>query len=216
MPQPADPLRLFNPGSLPASPPHTSGPLEGPLASAPADDIRELTGVESLPSALDEFPGEEVAIGLGVALLLALLVYYIRRRRRPRPPEALEVAARRRLAALAALDSPDPRTFHAELAQILKEYCETTLSLGASRLTSCEMVAAFRVNGHMSEEWQAKLEGLLSRCDRAKFCCEWDSDWDPRELVTECRAVFDALAMAVAAAPRLASPWERWDKERGS
>ena len=179
----------------------------------PVDDIRELQGVEPLPE--HEFPWEGVAIGLGVALLLALLIHYLRRRRRSREPESIEAATRRRLAALAALESPDLRAFHVEIANIVTGYVETALGLRASRLTAREILRAFRRNGHMSEEWQGQLARLLAECERAKFARVRDQEWDPRAVVAECRRILEALAVAVAAAPRLASPWV-WEREQAS
>jgi len=201
---------------VPTTAPHISGPIEGAIAARPRDDIMELYGVEPLPVPGDEFPWEEAGIGIGAALLLALMIYYVRRRRRPRPPERLDAAARRRLAALEALDAPDLRIFHAEMAQVLRDYIEASLGLGARKLTSREVVDAFRGNGHMSEQWQGRLEKLLAGCDRAKFCREADADWDPRGAVAECREILDALVVAVAAAPRLASPWKKWEVGRAS
>lgn len=214
MPQLETPPTSPLPGATP--PRSLSGSLDSSLVAAHSDDIRELSGVEPLPALGDEFPWEEVGIAVGAVLLLALAIYLLRRRRRPRGPESREAAARRRLAALAALDAPDPRTFHAEMAQVLREYIQASLGLDSSRLTSRELLDAFHRNGHMSEDWQYRLEVLLACCDQAKFCREWDQAWDPRELLAECREVFDMLAIAVAVAPRLASPWEGWEARRAS
>lgn len=213
--QPIPGTEPVDPGSMQTPAPHLTG-LLGRMAASPSDDIRELQGVEPLPVPGDEFPWLEAGIGVGIALLLALLIYYVRRRRRPPPIERREAAARRRLAALAALDAPDPRTFHVEMAQVLRDYIEASLGVSAQRLTSREMVESFRGNGHMTAQWQSRLEALLARCDRAKFSREPDAEWDPRATALECREVLDALVVAVAAASRLASPWETWKEERAS
>ena len=128
----------------------------------------------------------------------------------PKPAETIEQRARRRLAELAAHASPDPRAFHAELADILLRYMEAGLGLPSTRLTSPEIVRAFRRNGQMSGEWRERLEQLLAECDRAKFAPVFDADWDPAATAARGKLILDALAVQVAAAPRLASPWEGW------
>jgi len=178
------------------------------ITPAHADDIRDTLATEQLP--VFEFPWEEVLIGVSVALLIAVIVIYLRRRFRPRPAESIESRARRRLAALAAHASPDPRAFHAELADVLLGYVEASVGLPSTRLTSSEVLRAFRANGRMTAEWRERLEELLAECDRAKFAPSFDSAWDPKATVLRARLILDGLAVQVATAPRLASPWEGW------
>jgi hypothetical protein len=170
--------------------------------------IRDTLAAEEWPA--DDFPWEQTLIGVSVAILIAIALLYLRRRFRPKPPETIEQRARRRLAELAAHASPDPRAFHAELADILLRYMEAGLGLPSTRLTSPEIVRAFRRNGQMSGEWRERLEQLLAECDRAKFAPVFDADWDPAATAARGKLILDALAVQVAAAPRLASPWEGW------
>jgi hypothetical protein len=181
-----------------------------PLTEAPAHsgDILDTLETEQLP--IPEFPWEEVLIGLSVAVVIALLVLYLRKRLRPAPAESIEARARRRLAGLASHAAPDPRAFHAELADILVRYMEARLGLPSTRLTSHEILCAFGRNGRMSAEWRERLEALLAECDRAKFAPAFDAAWDPAATALRGRRILDALAVEVAAAPRLASPWEGW------
>lgn len=172
------------------------------------DDIRDTLATERLP--VVEFPWEEVLIGLSVAVVIALVVIFVRRRLRPKPVESIEACARRRLVELAAHAAPDPRAFHAELADILLRYVEARLRLPSKRLTSGEILRAFERNGHMPGEWRERLSQLMAECDRAKFAPAFDADWDPAATVLRGKLILDALAVQVAAAPRLASPWEGW------
>jgi hypothetical protein len=177
-------------------------------SAASSDDIRDTLETQQLP--ISEFPWEEVLIGLSVALVIALAVILVRRRRRARPAESIEACARRRLAELAGHAAPDARAFHAELADILLRYMEARLRLPSTRLTSKEILRAFERNGHMAAEWRERLEDLLAECDRAKFAPAFDDNWDPGATALRAKLILDALAVQVAAAPRLASPWERW------
>jgi hypothetical protein len=179
-----------------------------PELSTARDDIRDTLEPAQLPAS--EFPWEEVLIGASVALVIALVLLAVRRRRRPKPAESIEACARRRLAELAAHAAPDARAFHAELADILLRYMEARLRLRSTRLTSKEILRAFERNGHMAAEWREQLEQLLAECDRAKFAPAFDDDWDPGATALRAKLILDALAAQVAAAPRLASPWEGW------
>ncbi|MCU1237606.1 MAG: hypothetical protein JWP63_5573 [Candidatus Solibacter sp.] len=176
--------------------------------SSARDDIRDALATEQWP--VDGFPYAETLTGLAVAVLIVLVVFFVRRKLRPKPAETMELRARRRLAELAAHPAPDSRAFHAELADILLRYMEARVGLPSSRLTSREIVRAFQTNGHMSAEWRERLEELLAECDRAKFAPAFDADWDPSDTARRGRVILDALAIQVAAAPRLASPWEGW------
>ena len=93
---------------------------------------------------------------------------------------------------------------------ILLAYIEASLGLPSTRLTSDEILRAFRRNGRMSAEWRVRLEELLAECDRAKFALAFDSGWNPAATAERGQAILDALAVQVAIAPRLASPWEGW------
>jgi hypothetical protein len=179
-----------------------------PPTPGASGDIRDTLETEQLPVA--DFPSEEVLIALSVALLIALAVLFVRRRLRPKPLESIESRARRRLAELAAHAAPDPRAFHAELADILLRYMEARLRLPSTRLTSRELLRAFERNGHMRSEWRERLEQLLAECDRAKFAPSFDAEWNSAAAILRARLILDALAVQVAAAPRLASPWEGW------
>jgi hypothetical protein len=171
-------------------------------------DIRDGLAAEEWP--VDDFPWEETLIGVSVAILIALAWFYLRRRFRPKRVETIEQRARRRLAELAAHAAPDPRAFHSELSDILLRYMEASVGLPSTRLTTVEIVSAFRSNGRMSREWRERLEQLLTECDRAKFAPAFDTDWDPAETSARGKLILDGLAVQVAAAPRLASPWEEW------
>lgn len=177
-------------------------------ASGSYDDIRDTLETEQLP--MVEFPWEEVLIGLSVAVVIALVVIFVRRRLRSKLVESIETCARRRLAELAAHTAPDSRAFHAELADILLRYMEARLGLPSTRLTSKEILRAFERNGHMTREWRERLEQLLVECDRAKFAPAFEAEWDPAATAQRGKLILDALAVQVAAAPRLASPWEGW------
>ena len=193
-----------NAGLLP-TPPASSPQLQG-LTPGEQDDIRDTLATEQLP--VVEFPWVEVLVSLSVAVVIALIAVYWRRRFRPRPAESMEMRARRRLAALAGHAAPDPRAFHAELADILVRYMEGSLGLPSTRLTSAEIVRAFHRNGRMSAEWQGRLDELLAECDRAKFAPAFDAEWDPAATARRGREILEALVVQVTAAPRLVSPWE--------
>jgi hypothetical protein len=122
--------------------------------------------------------------------------------------ESLEDCARRRLAELAAGGAPDARAFHGELADVLVRYVEARLALRSTRLTSGEIVREFERNGIMSDEWLCALRELFAECDCAKFGP--GVEWDAASAIARCRALVDALAVQVAASPRLANPWEGW------
>ena len=172
----------------------------------PGDDMRDTLAAEQLP--VVEFPWVEVVSSLVVAIVIALIVALLAEASPAKPVESNEAVARRRLDALAASAAPDARAFHAELADILVRYVEASLGLPSTRLTSSEILRAFRRHGRMSAEWQCGLEELLAECDRAKFAPAFDAEWDPAASARRGREVLDALAVQVAAAPRLSSPWE--------
>jgi len=171
------------------------------------DDIIDALEPAVLP--VHEFPWVAALIAAAlVALVAAILIY--RCRRREQGVESLEEQARRSLRELEAAGGLDARAFHAELSAILLRYCEKRLGLRGTRLTSAEILREFHRNGVMSAAWQAELGEFLRECDRAKFSPEPLAEWDPRERVARCRALFEGLAATAAAAPRLASPWEGW------
>ena len=173
-----------------------------------ADDIVDALVPVALP--VHEFPWVEVLIVAAVgAMALAAVLVYRRRTRRARV-ESLDERTRRRLREVAVAAGSDARAFHAELAGILARYAEERLGLRATRLTSAEIVREFRRNGVMSAAWLERLADFLRECDRAKFALEADAEWDPWERAARCRALFEELAAAAAAAPVLASPWEGW------
>jgi hypothetical protein len=173
-----------------------------------ADDIHDELAVVPMPA--HEFPWEESLAGLVLLLLVLAVIVCYRRRRRPIPIESAEDRARRRLAELAALTAPDPRTYHTELSGILVEYVETRLALRSTRLTSSEIVSEFRRNGVMGSPWQAMLCEFFSTCDRAKFA-GGGAEPDLADALRQCHRIINELSIQAAAQPRLANPWEGWN-----
>jgi hypothetical protein len=174
--------------------------MQLPSSAAP-DDILDTLEPAALP--VHDFPWVPVLIVASVAVLIALAVYIWRRRHRPVVVESLEQAARRRLK---QLDTTDPRALHTELAAILTQYAERRLGLRGTRLTSAEILRAFRDNGVMSAAWQDSLADFLRACDQAKFAPVVDpSDLPAR--VAQCRTLLEDLSAAFASSPKLSDPW---------
>ena len=178
------------------------------LPTSAPENIIDTLEPAALP--VQDFPLVAVLVGAATVALVVLGVYAWRRRHRRPASESLEQMARRKLGELATRTAPERRAFHAELAGILAQYAEQRLGLRGTRLTSGEIVRAFRGNGVMSAAWLERLEGLLRACDHAKFAPDADEAWDPAPSVAQCRALLDELAARYAASPRLASPWEKW------
>jgi hypothetical protein len=169
-------------------------------ASTP-DDILDTLEPATLP--VHEFPWETVLIVAAIAVLVALAVYIWKRRHPPIIVESLEQIARRRLK---QLDTTDPRVLHTELASILTEYAEHRLGLRGTRLTSAEILRAFRDNGVMNATWRQSLADFLRACDQAKFAPTVEP-CDAAARAAQCRSLFDALAAAFASTSTLATPW---------
>jgi hypothetical protein len=135
-------------------------------------EARDLAPIEELPAV--EVPLRPWWPWLFAALpvLGGLAFLVLRRRPRPAPePSAREVILRHlaQLAALPVATAQDVERLHSRLSDVLRKYLEQRFELPATRRTTAEFVEALAKAAPLPEAQQELLNGILLRCDLAKF-----------------------------------------------
>jgi hypothetical protein len=138
-----------------------------PAASAPAEDIRDIRGPQSL------FPLGLVLEALAGGVLLAAAGYAVWRWRRRRPARALQYfeIALRRLEELRALMHPaSVREFSSAISDTVRRYIEAGFKVTATHRTTEEFLHGIldTENSPLSSH-RPLLAEFLRQCDLAKF-----------------------------------------------
>ena len=154
------------------------------IAEPRAETARPVTGIELLPAPPPTTPESFVwAFLLGAVLVVGIMVVVgiIRRsRRKPPPLPPLEWA-------LAEFDRMERDAASGEaladrVAAVLREFIARKFGIAAPKQTTAELLADANRAG-----WPPGLDGILERCDRAKFAGESPTADEGHELVMRAR-----------------------------
>lgn len=168
----------------------------GILGDHPAElhELRDITGIEQVPSALDKATVPIwVWFAAGVAVLLLLfIVHQWRRRKDPRPssktPERWALDELDRLEQESS--SMRPGETHFQLANLLREFVQRRFDIPAAQRTTHEFTQALATT-KVSTERLKLVAAILERCDLSKFA---DVTYSPEECQASIRLVRQFIA----------------------
>jgi hypothetical protein len=193
-------------GPVRAAAPEPSRPQAGSPDTRPFDAgrLRDITGIEptpSLPPAPRHWP-LWLGMGLGGLALLGVVGWtVVRRGRRPSVP-APRLWALAELDRLEALDLPgqgEVGRYHALLAEVVRRYLDLRFQQQAPRQTTAEFLASLRRTALLSPGQLDLLQGLLERCDLAKFARVEFSVAECRAVGARARALVEETSVAPSA-----------------
>jgi len=157
-----------------------SGPLELEEARSKAE-VRSIEELPPRPTATPESFVWLFLLGVVVVVAAMVVVGIVRRaRRKPPPLPPLEWA-------LAEFDRMERDAASGEVladrvAAVLREFIARKFGVAAPKQTTAELLADANRAG-----WPPGLDGILERCDRAKFAGESPDADEGRELVVRAR-----------------------------
>jgi hypothetical protein len=143
------------------------------IQSVSMDEVRPVTGPESVPPATTWWPAVAwVETALVVGALALVVTELVRRRLRRASVLAPEAWAMRELDRLASLDLSTPAEVEripTLLSDVVRRYLEVRFRIQAPRLTTPEFLEMMQDHLELTPPQQALLREFLERCDLAKF-----------------------------------------------
>jgi hypothetical protein len=140
---------------------------------ASADELRDITGIEELPTASAR-PWLLYGLALAFLVLTSLFLvgwrFYRGRSENPElPPASWALAELQRIESLALPVSGQGERYHTLVSQVIRAYLEKRFQLRASHQTTDEFLQSIATSQSLSAEHRHSLQDFLERCDLAKF-----------------------------------------------